>query len=139
MSCSIDATAFKDFFDRGEFQYGPLPFVRDKDIDAAIAEAEAVFNFSLYPDEETCQQALTYLAGHFLVLDQKAASGGAATAFMQQSRSVGGVSESLTVPTWMQSGEFAFYNTTYYGQKFLILSKPYMDGAVYSVSGGTSY
>jgi hypothetical protein len=37
----------------------------------------------------------------------------------------------------MKQGEFAFYATTYYGQKWLILSKPYLDGAVFSVEGGT--
>jgi hypothetical protein len=38
----------------------------------------------------------------------------------------------------MKAGEFAFYCTTYYGQKWLMLTKPYLDGAVYTVGGGTN-
>lgn len=139
MSCTITATEFKAFFDRGQFDYGNTPpDVRDKDIDEAIAEAQAVFNGDLYPDDDTCKQALFYCTAHFLQTDLNMFDGGGQTSFNQTSRSADGISESVKIPDWIQ-GELEIYATTGYGLKWLMLSKPYMDGAVYSVPGGTSF
>lgn len=143
MSCTITVAEFESFFDRGQFLYGSTspytyPEVRDADIDKAIAEALAVFNGDLYPaDTGICEQALNYLTAHFVQLDLETIESSGQTKLLQTSRSADGVSESVSVPDWMNQGEFAFYATTYYGQKFLILSKPYLDGAVYSVPGAT--
>lgn len=142
MTCTITASEFKDYFDRGQFSYSEdvpyvFPNVRDKDITAAIAEALAVFNPGLFPDEATCKQALSYLTAHFVQLDLDVVSSGGQAKFNQSSRSADGISESLSIPDWMNEEEFAFYATTYYGQKYLILVKPYLDGAVFSVPGGT--
>lgn len=138
MSCTITAEEFKDFFDRGQFGYGTdVPAIRDKDIDAAIAEAQAVFNGGLFPDEARCKQALLYLTAHFLQLDTDAADTGGQSKFIQTSRSADGLSEALSIPDWMQQGEFAMYATTYYGQKYLLLVNQYLGGAVYVVGGGT--
>ena len=137
---TITVAEFKDFFDRGQFSYGTdLPDVRDKDIEQAIAEAEAIFNHDLYGDETIEKQALLYLTAHFLQSDLDASDGSGQPSYVQQSRSADGISESVSIPEWMQEGTFAMYTTTYYGQKYLMLSKPYMDGAVYSVPGGTSF
>jgi hypothetical protein len=136
----LAAADFKDFFDRGQFAYGTdVPSVRDKDIDQAIGAAEAVFNFDLYPPDrpEVSEHAFLYLTAHFLATDLDAADSGGQTRFLQESRSADGLSESLAIPDWMNAGEFAFYATTYYGQKFLILSKPYLDGVVLIAHGGT--
>lgn len=140
MSCTITATEFKEHFDRGQFIYGETPpdEIRDKDIDAAIIEAEAVFNGDLYPTEDICKLALLYCTAHFLVLDSDAVDSGGQSKYNQTGRSADGVSESVSIPEWMQSGELALYTTTYYGQKWLALSKPYMDGAVYVVGGATT-
>lgn len=137
---TITVAEFKDYFDRGQFAYGTtLPEIRDKDIEAAIAEAEAVFNHDLYDDEAVEKLALLYLTAHFLQNDTEAGDSSGQPTFIQQSRSADGISESVIVPEWMQAGEYALYSTTYYGQKYLMLSKPYIDGAVYSVPGGTSF
>jgi len=144
MSCTITASDFKAFFDRGQFLFGStapyaFPEVRDADITKAIAEAEAIFNGDLYPvDEGICEQALNYLTAHFVQLDLETIESGGQTKLLQTSRSADGISESLSIPEWMNAGEFAFYATTYYGQKYLILSKPYLDGGVFSVPGRTS-
>lgn len=139
MSCTITATEFKAFFDRGQFSYGEdVPDIRDKDINAAIAEAEAVFNQDLYPTETICEQALYYLTAHFLQTDTEAIESKGQTKLLQTSRSADGVSEGLSIPEWMNAGEFAYYASTYYGQKFLIISKPYLDGGVFLVSGATT-
>jgi len=136
---TITATEFKSYFDRGQFTYGvDLPNIRDKDIDSAIAEALAVFNQDLYPTDELGKQALYYLSAHFLQTDTNSAESGGQSAFSQASRSADGLSESLSIPDWMNQGEFAFYATTYYGQKWMMLSKPYLDGAVFIVAGTTT-
>lgn len=138
MSCTITATEFKTYFDRGQFAYSEdLPDVRDKDIDSAIAEAVATSNGDLFPDDDTCKQALYYLTAHYLTNDLYAADSGGQSAFIQSSRSADGVSESLSIPEWMNTGEFSFYATTYYGQKYLMLCKPYIDGAIFVVGGST--
>ena len=115
---TITAADFKAFYDRGQFAYGPAaPSVRDKDIDHAIAEATAVFNQYLYPPDhpEITTQALLFLTAHFLIADLDAGDSGGQTKLLQQSRGADGLSESLAIPEWMNSGEFAFYATTFYG------------------------
>jgi len=137
---TITATDFKSYFDRGQFTYGTtLPDIRDTDIDRAIAEAEAVFNHDLYPTETVENLALLYLTAHYLQGDTDAADSGGQGQLLQTSRSADGISEGLHIPEWIQQGEFSIYATTYYGIKFLMLSKPYLDGAVYSVPGGTQF
>ena len=142
MSTTITAAEFKAYFDRGQFLYGStepyaFPEVRDQDIDSAIAEALAVFNPGLFPDDATCKQALYYLTAHFVQKDLDTIASKGQAVFSQSSRSADGISESLSIPEWMNEGEFSFFATTYYGQKYLILAKPYLDGAVFSVPGGT--
>lgn len=130
---------FKTQFSRA-FIFGvDVPNVRDIDITNAIAEAEAVFNPGLYPTDNISPGTLAelHLSAHFLLTDIDAADSGGQTRLLQNSRSVDGVSESLDIPDWMRAGEFSFYATTYYGQKYLILSKPYLGGAALVVGGNT--
>ena len=136
---AVDIASFKTSFSRGQFDYGTeLPDVRDSDITNALAEASAVFNAGLYPTDEIRDLAFSYLAAHFLQCDIDAADGQGQARFNQTNRSVDGVSESVDIPEWMKADEFAFYATTYYGQKWLILTKPYIDGAVFVIEGGTT-
>lgn len=136
---AVTVSSFKTLFSRGQFEYGTdVPDIRDVDIENAIAEANAVFNPGIYPDEAIHDLALSYLTAHFLATDTDAADSGGQSRFIQTSRSVDGVSESVEVPDWMKAAEFAFYCTTYYGQKWLMLTKPYLDGAVYVIEGGTT-
>lgn len=139
MSVEITVDQFKTYFARGQFTYGSeVPYVMDADIENAIAEAEAIFNHDLYPKENIERMALLYLTAHFLQSDLDAADSDGQPSFVQNSRSANGISESRNIPEWMMSGDFALYVTTYYGQKWLMLSKPYLGGAVYSVPGRTS-
>lgn len=136
---AVDVASFKTLFSRGQFDYGEtLPEIRDADITAALAEANAVFNLSIYPTADLADLALSYLTAHYLATDVDAADSGGQTRLIQNSRSVDGVSESLEVPDWMKVGEFAFYASTYYGQKWIMLTMPYLGGAVYSVEGATN-
>jgi hypothetical protein len=137
---SVTVASFKSYFDRGQFDYGVnVPQVRDKDIEGAMAEAGNVFNLQLYPpaQPQIADEALTYLTAHYLSVNLDAFGDGGQTRMLQESRGADGLSESLVIPEWMNAGEFSFYSTTYYGQHFLILSKPYLDGAVFTAHGRT--
>lgn len=135
----VTLASFKAKFARN-FTFGDsAPDIMDADITNAIAEKDAVFNFSLYPSDhpEIGTLAEHYLTAHFLQSDVNAADSGGQPTALQNSRSADGVSESLHIPEWVM-GELVFYWSTYYGQKWLILTKPYLDGAVFVVSGGTN-
>jgi hypothetical protein len=135
-------TTFKAFFDRGQFTYGDdTTCARDSDISEAISEAEAVFNPDLYPVDtpDIGTKAEMYLTAHFLQCDIEACDSGGQAKNQQVSRSADGVSESVNIPDWMKQGDFALYSTTYYGQKYLLLSRPYLGGAVFVVGGATQY
>jgi len=135
----IDAATFKAKFDRGQFTYGnTLPAIRDPDITKVIAEASRVYNPDIYPDETTADEALTFLSAHFLQETIDAADGDGAAKWNQTSRSASGVSESVQIPEWMNAPEIAMFATTYYGQRFLMLTRPHLIGAVFSVTGGTN-
>jgi hypothetical protein len=135
---AVTADDFKAYFSRGQFAFGDdLPSVRDSDIDQAIAEASGVFNFGLYPNDTIGNQALEYLTAHFLQGILDATDSGGQAEGIQSGRSAGGISESLAVAPWMLEGEYALYATTFYGRRWLMLSKPYADGAVFSVHGST--
>ena len=134
----LTVAIFKAYFARGQFSYGPVvPSVTDNDIQNAINEAWAVFNAGLYPDDATMLLALEYLTAHFLQGMLDLTDSGGQTQLLQTSRSAVGVSESLSIPEWMNQGEFAFYATTAYGQRWLIISKPFLGGAVFSIGGAT--
>lgn len=135
---AVTVASFKDYFDRGQFTYGAdLPSIRDKDITQALAEATAVINLSLYPDDATADLALLYLTAHFLQTDTDAADSGGAANFPQTSRSADGLSESVEVPAWMKDGIFSVYASTYYGVKYSTMTYPYIGGAVFVVGGRT--
>ena len=138
MTTTVTVASFKAYFDRGQFVYGmEAPDIRDKDITQAIAEAAATVNQGLYPTQELLDQAFLYMTAHFLTTDTDAQDTGGQSRLLQTSRSVDGVSESVDIPDWMKEGVFAFYTSTYYGQKWAILTKPYLGGAVYVVAGAT--
>jgi len=142
MTYTPTIATFKDFFDRGQFTFSDeLPDVRDKDITKAIAEAESIFNPDLYPEDKSDigTQAELYLTAHFLQCDLEASESSGQAKNQQTSRSADGVSESVNIPDWMKQGDFALYSTTYYGQKYLLVSRPYLGGAVFTVEGGTQF
>ena len=138
MSITITADDFKDFFDRGDFTYSEiLPDARDKDIELAISNALDLLNQDLYPTEAIGEKALYYLTAHELkqILEKSESQG--QSNFIQSSRGVGSISESLVIPEWMQQDIFAYFATTSYGIQFLIISKPYLDGVVLIAGGAT--
>ena len=135
----VTIASFKTQFSRNFVFGAALPDILDDDITKAIAEKDAVFNPEIYPAETPATGTLAehYLTAHFLQSDVNAADSGGQPVALQNSRSADGVSESVQIPDWV-TGELLFYWSTYYGQKWLILTKPYLDGAVFVVSGGTN-
>lgn len=139
MAGTVTIASFKAQFPR--LTYGSdASAIMDDDITKAIAEKDSVFNFDLYPVDrpEIGTLAEHYLTAHFVATDIDAAESGGQTRLLQTSRSADGVSESVDIPDWMKQGEFSFYASTYYGQKWLILTKPYLGGAVFAIAGGTN-
>ena len=136
-----DAQTFKDYFDRGQFVYGEeVPAVRDKDIDAAMHEAETIFNADLYPDDKTLEMAFLYLSAHFLACDLDAAESGGlgGVGFVQTSRSADGVSESIQVPDWIaKDPTLSVLAGTYFGRKYLTIALRYADEVITVVGGAT--
>ncbi len=132
----LTVAQFQAYFARGQFLYGAsLPAVLDTDITNAINEAMLIFNPSLYPDDPTATTAALYLSAHFLQTMLDMADSQGQPDALENSRSANGVSQSLVVPEWMQEGELAMYATTSYGRRWLLLTKPYVDGAVFAIGG----
>ena len=132
---------FKDYFDRNQFAYGEeYPAVRDKDIEAAMAEALAIFNAGLYPDDKTRDMAFLYLAAHFLASDLDAADSGGlgGIGFVQTSRSADGLSESIQVPEWVSRDPMlSVLAGTYFGRKYITIALRYANEVITVVGGDT--
>lgn len=144
---------FKDFFVR-DFQYAiasgetesiytcEKDYVMDSDITKAFAEATINFNEGLFGTDESLKITFLYLAAHYLVNDLQTAQQGAGSNgyFPVNSRSVGGVSESYSIPKWMIDDPIlGLYATTRYGQKYISLIKPLLIGNVVVLEGATTY
>lgn len=138
---TITVDDFKAQFVR-DFIYGASSdAVMDTDIIRAFAEASIALNQSLYSTDAIIKMMYLYLTAHYLVLDLRASNanieGGGF--FPVNSRSVGSVSESYSIPQiYNENPLFAIYAQTQYGMKFLSLTLPLLVGNVISVYGGTS-
>jgi hypothetical protein len=140
---TITVEEFKTRFAKN-FTFGTeIDQVSDTNIQNAINDAYCVFNNSLYPVASTENpvdiglQALNYLVAHFLTLDMDTLQMGAQAIYLQSSRSVNGMSESLIIPDWIQNTDLMPYATTSWGLKFLTITRPYLIGVCYSIEGYT--
>lgn len=116
-------------------------YVQPQDISNAFAEAQVVFNQSLFGSDAVITLAYLYCAAHYLVNDLRTAAQGVDStgAFPVSSRSVGSMSESYQIPDrYKDSPQLAFFTSTGYGQKFLSLLLPNLVGNVVAVAGGTN-
>lgn len=107
-------------------------FVWDEDIEKAFIEAQQYFNPLSAKSDAGIKLNYLYLTAHFLVSDLRA--GGTDSAFNAPvgSRGVGNVHESYTVPPWMEKESLSFFIGTYYGYKYLILTRPYRIANVFT-------
>lgn len=113
-------------------------YISDEDISRAFTEAKINFNPQLFPSCETMRLTFCYLAAHYLVIDLNNAQNPLALGFMgfTQSKSVGSVSESFLIPSWVQTNKMlSQYMSTGYGQKYLSLVMPYLAGNIITTKG----
>lgn len=122
-------------------------YLSDTDIEKAIAEAYLAFNASLFNDNEIAETyigdrklAYMYLVAFYLVLDIKNATSGLSSnayASFTASKSVGNVSESFGIPTWVQANPmYSIYLDNGYGKKYLSYLIPRITGWFYLSRGG---
>jgi hypothetical protein len=143
---------FKDLFVR-DFKYAiasgetvslydcQKDYVMDSDITRAFNEATINFNESLFSDDTQLKIMFLYLAAHYLVNDLNTATQGmgGSSSFAVSSRSIGGVSESYSIPQWMLNDPIlGAYATTRYGQKYISLLKPLLIGNMVVEEGATT-
>lgn len=149
----ITVLDFKTYFYR-DFQYAqpvgapaPIPgcpenYVMDADIQKAFGEAIINFNPYLFSYDDELRITYLYLAAHYLVNDLQTSSQGVNSNSYSpvNSRSVGSVSESYTLPDWMiQDPVLSNFSTTRYGLKYLSLIKPLCIGNTQVYLGWTTF
>lgn len=132
---------FKNYFVR-DFPYGtdPETSILNADIERAMAETEATINTGLFSSQAIYNVGYYNLTAHFLVLNIRASSQGIAGQFawLQTSKSVGSVSESLSIPQRiLDNPEYAWLTKTNYGTKYLMMILPQLTGQMFVVCGGT--
>jgi len=113
--------------------------VSDLDITNAYAEACITFNDALFDDDDDIVLGYLYLAAHYLVNDLNAGGQNSSQAGLANSRSVGNVSESYSIPQWqLDDPILSFYAGSSYGRKYLNLILPRLTGNIATVEGATT-
>jgi len=112
--------------------------VSDLDITNAYAEACVVFNDALFTSDDMVLGYL-YLAAHYLVHDLNAGGQDGGSIGTVNSRSVGNVSESYSIPpAFLDNPMFSLLSKSSYGQKYLSMIIPRLVGNMTTVCGATS-
>lgn len=132
---------FKAYFTR-DFPYGtdPETSILDTDINKAFGQTRININPNLFADQESFSIGFMLLAAHYLVVDIRMSSQGIGGQFnfMEQSKSVGSVSQSFAIPQKiLENPYFAMLVKTNYGAKYLELVLPQLSGSVFPVCGRT--
>ncbi len=115
-------------------------YILDADITKAFAEAMVLFNQALFTSDANIKLGYLYLTAHFLCYDIRAARGGVDSSglFPANSRSVGNVSESYSIPTaYIDNPILQPYTASAYGMKYLALVYPMLTGNIGIVAGWT--
>ncbi len=125
-----------------DFPYGTDPNVSvlPQDIINAFNMVDMTINQALWDSQTQYTIAYNLLAAHFLVLNLRASSQGLNGQFnwAQNSKSVGGVSESFSIPQRvLDNPDFMMYTKTNYGAQYLQLLWPQLSGQIFSVHGRT--
>ena len=119
----------------------PLDYVQPQDITNAFAQAQVVFNQSLFGDDASTTMAYLYCTAHYLVHDLRSAMQGinGVGTFAVASRGVGSMNETYAIPDIIKdTAHLSFFTTSTYGMKYLSLLMPNLIGNVASVNGGTN-
>lgn len=132
---------FQSFFDR-DFPYGTdvNTSIRQQDILKAFMEANNQINPCLYLSQSSYSMGYLYYSAHALATNIVNSSQGVNGQYngMQQSKSVGPISESFVFPQQILNNPyFAALAKTTYGNKYLMDLLPRLTGATGSVFGNT--
>lgn len=130
-----DATAWKSIVDSVD------NYISDSDITRAFLEASVNFNENLFDTEAVQLMMFYYLTAHYICIDANNVNNGINFGYMgiAQSRSVGSVSESYSIPAWLINDPmYSMYANTGYGLKYLSLIEPYLTGSFIYVKGKIS-
>ena len=115
-------------------------YIVDEDIQKAFGQAR--INGKVFGD--SCLEAETiflHLVAYYLVVDLTNSSTGINSKFsgLTQSKSVGDVSESYAIPTWLTNNPmYSMYGQNGYGLKYLSLIAPYLACTVLFSRGGST-
>jgi len=115
-------------------------YIQDSDITRAFQEAKQVFNQALWGTDESITLGFLYVTAYFLVQDIRASMAGimANGYFPVNSRSVGNVSESYSIPaSFTEDPLLSMYTANAYGIKYLTMVLPMLRGNVVPVCGAT--
>jgi len=132
---------FQTQFSR-DFPYSNDPSlgVTPADIITAFNMADIAINQGMWSSQSQYNIGFNLLAAHFLVLNLRAATQGLNGQFnwAQNSKSVGNVSESFTIPQRLiDNPELMQYAKTNYGAQYLQLLWPQLCGQILIVNGGS--
>ncbi len=125
-----------------DFPYGtdPNTSVLDQDITNAFNMVDYQINSDFFPDQNSYNMGYLYLAAHFLVLNLRNSSQGLSGQYtwLQQSKSVGGVSEGFAIPQRvLDNPDFAMFFKTSYGAMYFQMVWPNLSGQMFAAYRGT--
>jgi hypothetical protein len=134
-------TDFKTQFSR-DFPYGTDPgtTILDADISNAFTFTNISINPGLFNSQGNYTLGYLLLTAHFLVLNIRSSTQGinGQYNFLQQSKSVGPLSEAFAIPQRiLDNPELAMLCKTNYGSMFVQLILPQLTGAVFTAFGTT--
>ncbi len=132
---------FKSYFNR-DFPFGSdiEENVLDADIERALTESRVTINPALFCTQEEFTVAFNNLTAHNLVTNLRISSAGLCSTFegLVNSRSVGSVSEGITLPDAVTKDPFlSNFMSTGYGAKYLGMIYILSRGAFATVGGAT--
>lgn len=132
---------FKDYFTR-DFPYGtdPEENVLDSDIAKAFQLTNINFNPCFWNSQGAYNVGYFLLSAHYLTMNLRASSQGinGQFNFLEQSKSVGSVSQSFGIPQrFLDNPDWAMIARTNYGAQYLQLILPQLTAQVFSVHGST--
>lgn len=145
-SSNLTVNDFKEQFDRA-FTYAPvddpnnLAYVRDKDILNAYGQADLTFNERLFGEDDEKKLAFLFLSAHYLCMDSQMDKQGLNSSgqFLMNSKSVGNVSASYTIPeAYAKDPILSYFSQTQFGDKYLSMIIPRAIGRIAVVRGTTT-
>lgn len=133
---------FKAYFVR-DFPFGTNidEHVLDSDIQKAMLKADAFILTKCFSSQEMFSLGYYFLTAHYLVLSLRASSQGinGKYEFLQTSRSVGSVSEGVSIPESISKNPlYMSFMQSNYGGEYLNMVLPCISTAVFVTEGRTT-